>query len=60
MYKHNRTDFIETNLKSALTETYEHQIDTMKNLHSDFEKYSNRLDVVRKQKEKERLEFLGN
>lgn len=58
MYKHNRTDFIETNLKSALIETYEHQIDTMKNLHNDFEKYTNRLDVVRKQKEKERLEFL--
>lgn len=58
MYKHNRTDFVETNLISALTETYEHQMDSLNNLHNDFVKYLNRLDVVRKQKEKERLEFL--
>ncbi|XP_071171469.1 elongator complex protein 1-like [Mytilus edulis] len=58
MYKHSRTDFIESNLKTALVETCEHQMDTLNNLHNDFDKYTNRLDAVRKQKEKERLEFL--
>lgn len=58
MYKHKRTDFIESNLKSALLESCDHQVETLSSLHTQFDKHLDRLEVVRKQKEKERLEFL--
>ena len=59
MYKYKRTDFIETDLKSQLTETYDHHMVTLETMRQDFEKYKTRLDVVRQEKEKARLELLG-
>ena len=59
MYKHSRTDFIETNLKPAMMENYEGQMESLEALLIDFDKYRKRLKVVREEKERSRLEFLG-
>ena len=59
MYKHSRTDFIETNLKPAMMENYEGQMESLEALRIDFDKYRKRLKVVREEKERSRLEFLG-
>ena len=59
MYKYKRTDFIESDLKSQLTESYDHHMVTLETMRQDFEKYKTRLDVVRQEKEKARLELLG-
>ncbi|XP_056022733.1 putative elongator complex protein 1 [Ostrea edulis] len=58
MYKHNRTDFIETNLKPAMMESYEGQMESLETMRGDFDKYRKRLKVVREEKERSRLEFL--
>ena len=60
MYKNKRTDFIETDLKSQLMESFDQHIVTMETMRQDFEKYKTRLGVVRQEKEKARLELLGN
>ena len=59
MYKHSRTDFIETNLKPAMMENYEGQMESLEALRIDFDKYRKRLKVVKEEKERSRLEFLG-
>nr|XP_022331417.1 putative elongator complex protein 1 [Crassostrea virginica]XP_022331418.1 putative elongator complex protein 1 [Crassostrea virginica] len=60
MYKHSRTDFIETNLKPAMMENYEGQMESLEALRIDFDKYRKRLKVVKEEKERSRLEFLEN
>ena len=60
MYKNKRTDFIETDLKSQLMESFDQHMVTMETMRQDFEKYKTRLGVVRQEKEKARLELLGN
>ncbi|XP_061166857.1 putative elongator complex protein 1 [Saccostrea echinata] len=57
MYKHSRTDFIETNLKPAMLESYEGQMESLESMRADFEKYRKRLKVIREEKERSRLEF---
>ena len=59
MYKHNRTDFIETNLKSALVDSYDHQMESLQSMQEEFDRHRKRLNVVREEKEKARLEFQG-
>ena len=59
MYKHQREDFIETNLLTALDEQWDQYTDSLNTSHEEFEKYCKRLQVVRQEKEKARLEFLG-
>jgi elongator complex protein 1 len=59
IYKHNRLDFIESDLKAALVENCESYEILLSGLDSDFGKYRTRLAVVRAQKERERLEILG-
>ena len=60
MYKHKRTDFIETNLKDALVESYKEQLTWLEETEMQFTKYHVRLLKVREEKEKARLELLGN
>jgi len=60
MYKYGRTDFIETNLIGALTDNYSQLMESLESSQADFDKYKCRLAVVREEKEKARLEFLGN
>ena len=59
MYKYKRTDFIETDLKSQLMESFDHHMVTMETMRQEFEKYKTRLGVVRQEKEKTRIELLG-
>ena len=59
MYKYKRTDFIETDLKSQLMESFDHHMVTMDTMRQEFEKYKTRLGVVRQEKEKARIELLG-
>ena len=60
MYKHSRVDFIETNLRPALVDSYDQQVEFIAESHEKFNKYRNRLAVAREEKEKKRLEILGN
>ena len=59
MHKHKRVDFIETNLKPGLEECCESQLELLSEQRSLFDRYRARLDVVRVEKEKKRLEILG-
>ena len=59
MYKYKRTDFIETDLKTQLMESFDHHMVTMDTMRQEFEKYKTRLGVVRQEKEKARIELLG-
>ncbi|XP_041464243.1 putative elongator complex protein 1 [Lytechinus variegatus] len=58
MYKHKRTDFIETTLKPALVENYESKIDSLANYHSTFERHKSRLAVVRETKARQLQEMM--
>ena len=58
MYKHGRTDFIETNLKPSLLESFQNQTSLIEKLKKDFDHHRARLAIVREQKEKARLELL--
>lgn len=60
MYRHRRTDFIESNLKSAVMENYELQLGVIEEHRDTFLRHKNRLVVVREEKERKRLEILGN
>ena len=59
MYKHNRLDFIETDLKSSIVEKCASDLDTIKSMEIEFEHHKNRLSVVRQEKEQKRLDLLG-
>ena len=59
MYKHGRADFIETDLRPALIESYEQQAEFIAESRDKFDRYRLRLGVVREEKEKRRLEILG-
>lgn len=59
MYKHERTDFIESDLTAALVDSYNNHLANIDTLRSDFERYRTRLAVVRQEKERVRLEILG-
>ncbi|XP_072037766.1 putative elongator complex protein 1 [Amphiura filiformis] len=58
MHKYNRTDFVETNLKPALTESFSMHIASLENYTTVFERHKSRLAVVRQLKEQARLEML--
>lgn len=58
MYKYNRTDFIESNLKDAIVAAFDSQMESLKSFHADFNRHKNRLFVVREEKQKARLEIL--
>jgi len=57
MYKYQRTDFIETDLKPALVEACSHQMALIDSSLKQFTQHRNRLKVVREQKRKQRLEL---
>ena len=59
MHKHNRLDFIETNLKSAMLEQYEQHQANVEETRELFCKYHARLAAVRQEKERKRQEILG-
>lgn len=59
MHKYKRTDFIETDLKSHLVESFEGHVSNLDHMKENFEKYRTRLIVVRQEKEKARLELIG-
>lgn len=52
IYKYRRPDIIETHLKSAVVEGFDHQIDLINSSLTDFERYYSRLKLVRDQKQK--------
>ncbi|XP_067666360.1 elongator complex protein 1-like [Haliotis asinina] len=58
MHQHRRTDFIETNLKTALLECHEQHLESLEEYRDNFVKYKKRLGVVREQREKQKLEIL--
>ncbi|XP_072167241.1 putative elongator complex protein 1 [Diadema setosum] len=57
MYKHNRTDFIETTLKPALADDFENKIASLGTFRSNFQRYKSRLAVVRETKLKQLQEL---
>ena len=59
MYKYSRTDFIETNLKGALAEAYSNHMTWISETSSQYERHRKRLEVVREEKERKRIELLG-
>lgn len=59
MYKHNRTDVIETNLKDALLEAYNNHNTWARETMTQFERHKRRLETVREEKERKRIELLG-
>ena len=58
MYKYRRTDFIESDLKPALVESFNHQVALIDSSQTQFMRYRDRLRVVREQKRK-RMEQPG-
>ncbi|XP_013379508.1 elongator complex protein 1 [Lingula anatina] len=58
MHKWKRTDFIESNLKAALLEKCEQQLNFIEDTQEVFQKHKTRLVIVRKEKERQRLELL--
>ena len=59
MYKYNRVDFIETNLKEALAEAYENHRTWINETETQYDRHRKRLEVVRADKERKRIELLG-
>ena len=59
MYSHERTDFIETNLRPSLEESVSQHISSMESTIADFDKYRARLQVVREEKHRQTIEFMG-
>ena len=59
MYKYNRTDFIDTNLKEALTEAYSNHMTWINETVVQYERHRKRLEIVREEKERKRIELLG-
>ncbi|XP_053405572.1 putative elongator complex protein 1 [Mercenaria mercenaria] len=58
MHKYRRTDFIETDLKSQLLESFDGHVSNLDQMKENFEKYRTRLGVVRQEKEQARLELI--
>ena len=59
MYRYDRADFIETDLKPHLLESYENYLVSLQEMGEKFEKQKTRLSVVRQEKEKARVAILG-
>ncbi|KAK7012026.1 elongator complex protein 1 [Biomphalaria glabrata] len=59
MHRYKRLDLIETHLKEALEESWDHLMEMLSSQKAQFLQYKNRLTVVRAQKEKERSELDG-
>ena len=59
MYKHGRTDFIESDFEPALDETHTAHMEGIDQMRNNFERHTNRLVAVRQEKERVRLELLG-
>lgn len=57
MYKHERTDIVETHLEGALDEACNNQMSTIEEQKELFDKYIKRLQVVRETKERQSIEF---
>ncbi|XP_078368242.1 elongator complex protein 1-like isoform X2 [Oculina patagonica] len=57
MYKHDRTDIVETHLRGALEEALSHSVSTVEDQKELFDKYTKRLQVVREIKERQSVEF---
>ncbi|EDO37251.1 predicted protein [Nematostella vectensis] len=60
IYKHNRVDIIETNLKPALVEGCRSERSITAQHSENFTKYKERLHIVRETKERLRIELLEN
>jgi len=56
MYKYQRTDFIETDLKPAIIEACSHQGALIDSSLTQFTRHRDRLTVVRQQKHRQRLD----
>ncbi len=59
MNKHSRTDFIETNLKGAILDSFENHTTWITETETKFVQFRERLIVVREEKEKKQMELLG-
>ncbi|KAJ7339625.1 hypothetical protein OS493_006030 [Desmophyllum pertusum] len=57
MYKHDRRDIVETHLRGALEEAFNHHISIVEDQKELFDKYTKRLQVVREIKEQRSVEF---
>ncbi|ELT93767.1 hypothetical protein CAPTEDRAFT_152268 [Capitella teleta] len=58
MHRYKRLDFIETNLITALKENHLSQMELLTSNIQLFQRYKNRLNVVREEKEKKRREMM--
>ena len=59
MYKYSRTDFIESNLRTALIENQQLQVSYLTSKRTEFDHHKARLAIVRDEKEKAHLQLLG-
>ena len=59
MNKHSRTDFIETNLKGAILDSFENHTTWITETETKFVQFRERLAVIREEKEKKQMELLG-
>ncbi|XP_014779296.1 putative elongator complex protein 1 [Octopus bimaculoides] len=57
MYKYKRQDFIETNLKEAILAACQNEMDSLENMFTDFKRHMKRLVLVRKEKQKAKLDI---
>ncbi|XP_020621181.1 elongator complex protein 1-like isoform X1 [Orbicella faveolata] len=57
MYKHERTDIVETHLRGALEEAFNNNMSTIEDQKGLYDKYTKRLQVVRDIKERQNVEF---
>lgn len=57
MYKHDRTDIVETHLRGALDEAYNQNLSSIQEQEELFNKYTKRLQVVRELKEQQSVEY---
>ncbi|XP_071964263.1 elongator complex protein 1-like [Antedon mediterranea] len=60
MYKHKRTDIIETNLKPALKERCQEHVESIVSVREEFENHKARLAVVRENKERVQNDLLDD
>lgn len=59
MYKHKRTDFIESDLRPGVVESHRSLMSLLENAQDQFERNKSRLQVVREEKEQKRHQLLG-
>lgn len=59
MYRYKRTDFTDTTLKPWLCERHVQQVATLTSLRTEFEHHRSRLIVVREEKDRAQIEYMG-